>query len=220
MVRVHLQIFRGWYVAQLQYVTFNYCIAIFKMRQKSEAFIIYAWKVWNAEKLSLMTHPFLTILLMSSSRCGFQLKGHSSDGVGGHTTVQVSSCTKQLLKAKIFRPFSEVSCCSLLKTKVLIDLSREMTPSEVLFCDQGVICLAFVHIYPKREAIWPFPKHCTVKNLHTVAPGIWRSCNRSVSMSVIFLFVITPLPVWINAGDTGVLYSKALNELTFECVSS
>lgn len=88
-----------------------------------------------------MTHPFLTILLMPSSRCGFQQKGHSSDGVGGHATVQVLSCTKQLLTAKIFRTLIEVSCCSIPKTKVFIVWSSVMTPTKALFCDQGVICL-------------------------------------------------------------------------------
>lgn len=114
------------------------------MWQKSETvWIVHHWRIclkcWN-----LAFHDsscLFDILLMSSSRCGFQQKGHSSEGVGGHATVQVSSCTKQLLTAKIFWPFSEGSCCSFPKTKVFIVWSRETTPTEVLFCDQGVIFL-------------------------------------------------------------------------------
>lgn len=40
-----------------------------------------------------------------------------AEGVGGHATVQASSCTKQLLTAKIFRPFSEL--LFLTETKVI-----------------------------------------------------------------------------------------------------
>lgn len=55
-----------------------------------------------------------------------------AEGVGGHATVQVSSCTKQLLTAKIFRPFSEL--LFLTETKVLIVWSRETTPTVTVYC--------------------------------------------------------------------------------------
>lgn len=78
------------------------------------------------ENLSLVTHSFFEDFTHVLIQVWFSIE--RAEGVGGHATVQVLSCTKQLLTAKIFRPFSEVSCCSLLETKVFIVWSRETTP--------------------------------------------------------------------------------------------